>query len=300
MPAHVFLTNSMAENLYNKQEKGDAMYYEIYIDSLFLVNFVMNLYLLLLVNESVCRTATRLRLILGAAVGAVMYLLPFFIGGYVWLKIAIGMLAGTCLMIFTAFPVKTLQALGQITARLLLLSFLMGGGILFLMQRIPFIRQHFQGIFGVMGAGALVFLLTAYLQERKNGKSHVCRVTLSGKDGKMKVAALVDSGNSLVEPISGKPVSVIDKNVFHGLWKEPPEFYRVIPYHSIGKKRGMLKGYLLPEIQIEVDGVTKNCRDVYIAVSEESITGESISLSEDMDKRETRIKMIVNPVLLKC
>lgn len=299
MSAHIFLTNSMAENLYNKQEKGDAMYYEIYIDSLFLVNFVMNLYLLLLVNESICRTATRLRLILGAAIGAGIYLVPFFVGGCVWLKIAMGMLAGTCLMIFTAFPIRSLRAFGMITARLLLTSFLMGGGILFLMQRIPFIRQHFPGISGVMGAGALVFLLTAYLQERKAGKSHLCQVTLSGKDGKMKVAALLDSGNSLVEPISGKPVSVIDKNVFHGLWKEPPEFYRAIPYHSIGKQRGILKGYLMSEIQIEVDGVIKSCRDVYIAVSEESITGDAVSMSENAHRRELSIKMIVNPVLLK-
>lgn len=272
------------------------MYYEIYIDSLFLVNFVMNLYLLILVNTGVYRTATRLRLLLGAAMGAVVYLLPFFLGGSVWLKILIGMIVGTCLMIFVAFPINSLRAFWKITERLLCMSFLMGGGVLFLLQRAPVIRRHTQGIFGVMGAGAFVFLLVAYLQEQKRKKNYTCRVTLSGRDGKMKVAALVDSGNSLVEPISGKPVSVIDKSVFYGLWREPPELYRVIPYHSIGKKRGMLKGYLLSEIQIEVEGVTKSCRDVYVAVSEESITGEGVSLSEDS---RAHIKMLVNPVLLK-
>lgn len=273
------------------------VYYEIYIDSLFLVNFVMNLYLLMLVNAGAYRSATRLRLILGAAIGAVIYLVPFFLGGYVWLKILIGMIAGTCLMIFAAFPINSLRAFWKITERLLCMSFLMGGGVLFLMQRVPFIRRHMQGIFGVMGAGAVIFLLVACIQEQKRKKNYTCRVTLSGRDGKMKIAALVDSGNSLVEPISGKPVSVIDKSIFYGLWKEPPELYRVIPYHSIGKKRGMLKGYLLSEIQIEMDGVTKSCRDVYIAVSEESITGDAISLSEDST---SHIKMLVNPVLLKC
>ena len=34
------------------------MRYELYVDSLFLINFVMNLYLLILVNRSSLRTAT--------------------------------------------------------------------------------------------------------------------------------------------------------------------------------------------------------------------------------------------------
>ena len=200
-------------------------------------------------------------------------------------------------MICVAFPIKGPKAFWKITERMLCMSFLMGGGVIFLLQKLPFVRLHMQGIFGVMGTGAIIFLLTSRIQERRRAKSYICRVTLSGKDGKMKVAALVDSGNSLVEPISGKPVSVVDKNVFHGLWKEPPEFYRVFPYHSIGKKRGMLRGYLLSEVQIELEGVTKSCRDVYIAVSEESITGDAISLSENDGNH---IKMLVNPVLLKC
>lgn len=45
-----------------------------------------------------------------------------------------------------------------------------------------------------------------------------------------------------------------------------------------------------------MEGVTKSCRDVYVAVSEESITGEGVSLSEDS---RAHIKMLVNPVLLK-
>lgn len=272
------------------------MYYEIYIDSLFLVNFVMNLYVLLLVNTGVYRTATRLRLMIGAAAGAIMYLLPFFTEGTVWLKMAVSMITGTCLMIFLAFPIHSFKAFFKIAERMLCVSFLLGGGVLFLVQQVPVIGLHMRGISGIMAAGAVVFLLAAYLQERSQQKSPVCRVTLYGDDGNMKITALVDSGNSLVEPISGKPVSVVDKKVFYGLWKEPPQFYRVIPYHSIGKKNGLLKGYLLSEIRIEMDGVTKNCRNVYIAVSEESITGETITLSRE---GENRVRMLINPVLLR-
>lgn len=276
------------------------MYYEIYIDSLFLVNFIMNLYLLLIVNRSVHRTATRLRLILGAAVGAAVYFIPFLLEGAVWLKLAAGMAAGSCLMILAAFPVRNVKAFLQIFERLVLVSFLVGGGMLFLIKRVPLIGKYMRGIQGVMGLGACLYLLVTHFQEKKLKENHICRIILNGRDGKMKIAALIDSGNSLVEPISGKPVSVIDSTVFHGLWEEPPGLFRMIPYHSIGKRRGMLKGYLLPEIQIETEGVIKTCRDVYVAVSEESITGDAMSLRGDADGGAAPVKMIVNPMLLKC
>lgn len=282
------MTKFVRTERYNSREKGDAMYIEIYMDSLFLVNFVMNLYLLLLVNRSVFCTATRMRLFLGAAAGALVYLLPFLWEGAAWLKMMTGMLLGSCLMIFLAFPIHSFKMFWRIAERLFVSSFLMGGGVIFLLQHVSFLRKHTVGIFAVMGAGAVIYLVVTHLREHRKRKNDICSVTLSGRDGTMKIAALLDSGNSLVEPISGKPVSVIDQNVFRGLWREAPELYRVIPYHSIGKERGLLKGYLLPEILIEMDGVTRKCKDVYVAVSEENISGD-----------KSQVKMIVNPVLLK-
>lgn len=53
------------------------MHYELYLDSLFLLNFGMNLLLLCLVDHSMGHTATWYRLLAGAGVGAVWYLFPF-------------------------------------------------------------------------------------------------------------------------------------------------------------------------------------------------------------------------------
>ena len=50
------------------------MHYELYLDSLFLLNFGMNLLLLCLVDHSMGHTATWYRLLAGAVVGAVWYL----------------------------------------------------------------------------------------------------------------------------------------------------------------------------------------------------------------------------------
>lgn len=285
-----FLTNSIEVTLYNNCEKGDDMYYEVYVDSLFLVNFVMNLYLLLLVNQSTFRTATRLRLILGAAVGAIGYLSPFLWNSPGILKYGLGLGGGTLGMLYVAFRVRNLSALGRLLGKLCFWSFLLGGILLFLIGRFMFLRESMAGIAGVLGMGTMAYLLITFLLEKYKSRETICHVTLINGESRIKVAALLDSGNSLVEPISGKAVSIIEMTVFQSLWRMPPPYYRAIPFHSIGKNRGILRGYLLPEIQIEMDGVVKVCKDVYIAVSNENITGMEAG---------SGVKMILNPMLLK-
>ena len=99
----------------------------------------------------------------------------------------------------------------------------------------------------------------------------------------------MQSLNSLVEPISGKPVSVVEQAIIAGLWKDDA-LYRVIPYHSVGKKRGILKAYCLPELRIEIGGILKSCEDIYVAVCEECVSSQESEMNP--------IRMILNPDIL--
>ena len=266
------------------------MYYELYVDSLFLINFGMNLYLLLLVNRSLFSTATRRRLILGAVIGALFYFLPFFCKGPRWFRFLLGIPGGGIAMIVVAFRVKTINGFLTVLEKMLVYSILMGGTML-LLCRIPGMNKWMSGLWGVLGVGALLYLLLEYLGEKRGKENHLKRVTLVHGGNQITVKALLDSGNSLVEPISGKPVSIVEKAVLESLWLELPSLYRAIPYHSIGKKRGILKGYLVPEIRIEAEGVMKICKNTYVAVCEEYITSE--------ERDANHVKMILNPRLLE-
>lgn len=285
------LTNFMQVSLYNEHEMGDEMYYELYVDSLFLVNFVMNLYLLLLTNRSLFYTATRTRVIFGAALGAGLYFLQFFCAGPIWWRTLAGFLPGTVVMILVTFRVRHIYAFLEIAEKMVLYAVLMGGTMLLLAKKVKWIAMRIAGIGGILGIGALLYLLFGYLCERRRRVEKLCRVTLNGKGSKLTVMALIDSGNSLVEPISGKPVCIVENGILAGLFDMENSLYRAIPYRSIGKRRGILKGYLMPEIQIECNGVMKVCRDVYVAVCEEYI-------SEARDEGGCRVKMILHPDLL--
>jgi len=273
------------------RRKGDEMYYELYVDSLFLVNFGMNLYLLLLVNRSLFCTATRKRLILGAVIGALLYFLPFFCKGPQWFKFVLGIPTGGIAMIVVTFRVKTITGFFRVLEKMLQYSILMGGAML-LLYRIPGMEKWLSGLWGILGMGALLYLLFDYRLEKKATEDNLRRVTLVQGNNQITVRALLDSGNSLTEPISGKPVSIVEKDILSNLWPENPSLYRAIPYSSIGKKRGILKGYLVPEIRIEIGGVIKICPNAYVAVCEEYLTAEE-------NKGVNHIKMILNPRLLE-
>lgn len=262
------------------------MYYELYVDSLFLLNFVMNLLLLLLVNQRTCRTATRGRLILGAALSSTLYILPFLCAGPTWLRFGSSMLLGTAVMVWIPFRVRSFRALRQVIAYFLKYSFLIGGCLLFLLQVFPGFSKLIAGSIGIMGLGMVLFLFLFYRREEGEG---VCRVII--KEGTVTVAiwGFWDTGNSLVEPISGTPVCVVDGEVIAKLWEKEPEVYRVIPYHSIGNT-GYLKGFRIEELRVELYGMEKVFRKVYIAQAQIGVSKE---------EKQEYAKVILNPLLLK-
>lgn len=266
------------------------MHYELYVDSLFLVNFVMNLYLLMLVNHSIQHIAAPLRLIGGAALGAVCFLLPFLVPAPAWLKLGAGILIGTAGMLRVSFPVRGFRMFLKLLEKLLLYSFGMGGGLLFLIRCLPGIRNFMTGILGILGAGGVLFLLLSRMKTGWNLQEGLCRATLSREGKRVTVNALIDSGNSLVEPISGKPVCVVDAEIYERLWESGAQGFRAIPYHSIGKRKGILQGYPLSGLSVEEEGMCFTFRDVYIAVSDESIQGAENAGGES-------VNMIINPML---
>lgn len=266
------------------------MYYELYVDSLFLINFIMNLCLLYLTDRSVGRTATRPRLLAGGAVGAFCFLIPFFCRGNILLRVCAGATAGLAAMILLTFRVKRIGAFARIAGKLTKYTFLLGGGVLF-----------FENILGRLGAGPdtsisviiVGILLTWALASRidKRNEEHVCEAVLKNKGKSIRVRALIDSGNSLVEPISKKAASVLDKSAFVELYDET-EAFRAVPFHSVGRAHGMLKGYFLEELLIDRGGIQKSYRNVCIAVGDDDVFNEEDS--------EGRIRLIINPEVFKA
>lgn len=203
-------------------------------------------------------------------------------------RAALGILLGTAGMLCAAFPVRGLRMLLKLLERLALYTFGLGGGLLFLFRLFPSARGAMASVPGVLGAGAVFLLLYWRFREGIGTGEGLCRAVLRRGGERAETVALIDSGNSLIEPISGKPVCVADRELYDRLWQGEEAGFRAVPYHSVGRKRGILRAYLLPELSVEAGGMEIRLADVYIAVADEGIGGAD----------DKSVKMIIHPGLL--
>lgn len=105
-------------------------------------------------------------------------------------------------------------------------------------------------ILSVLALLAGVLLFIRYNSKQKT-IDMVCRAEIAEQGKRVEVRAFFDTGNSLKEPFSRKPVSIIEKELVEEIWQtKKPEERKTIPFHSIGTKHGILQGMVVEELVI--------------------------------------------------
>lgn len=112
-------------------------------------------------------------------------------------------------------------------------------------------------------AGAVMFML---IYHRVMERRCIYEVVLIENGENIALKALLDTGNLLTDPVSGKPVSVVEETDILRQWMlKYPQKYKVIPYHSIGNEHGILEGIVLDELMIQKKNEKKIEKDTIIA-----------------------------------
>ncbi len=251
------------------------MYYEIYADSLFLLNFTLNLYLLLLVNRSLCRAVTGWRIFLGAIWGGAGYCVMFFLPVPVVLKILFALICVSGGSLIFVFRPAGIHAFWQVAEKMMLYAVMLGGAFYILINHMKVFRNNMMPIIGTLACGGVISLVIyGRISKSEKEKQKPCMVELHNGMKRVRIQGIVDTGNSLLEPVSGEPVSVVDKEIFDKLWAEEEliSSFRAIPYRSVGCHRGIMKGYEIPEVIIEHSGVKKVCHNIYVGISEGKVS----------------------------
>lgn len=241
------------------------MRYEVYLDTVFLIQFVMN-YCVLMLTASVMKLITsRLRIILAALVGALGSCFMFLpIGGRGYIKFLIFFLVIMLMMTRIAFCVRGMRQYLCMLLSITAAVFLLGGVSQWLMA--------------ILGGGApvmawLFFLLLIYvilqyaLYQHRRQKSLFVPVTISFEDAnkvrnKISVVALLDTGNRLREETTGKAVCILEASVTK---PDVSDFYEVT-YHSLGNETAKMNARVVPEMVIHTkEGDIRN-REVMLAL----------------------------------
>lgn len=230
----------------------------IYGEYLFLENFIVGALLIFLTGKLIGNTPPIWKIALSASICGLSGFIIFLpIEGVISavLRIAIGVIVS-----FASFGRNRIL---KNSAIFLILTFLSGGVViaLLLWQKQPAITH--QGIiymdavtylklicFGILAFG-FTYWFIKLIRRRTEDIAMRGKVKIVIGDKNYDFEGYVDSGNSLRDPITGKPAVLLDKK---GASKLPfmvsdfKERYMVIPYKAVGVDCGYLEGIRSDEI----------------------------------------------------
>lgn len=230
----------------------------IYLDSLLLVNLILDYLLLLLTGRVAGAVLRRGRLALAAALGSVyaaacVLLPPVWGHPLIRVCVGVGMVLvgyGHCRRFFRLIPL------------FFALSAALGGGLYALELLGVTITLDVRYI--LLFAAAAYFLLSlAGRKLARHAPGELRQVDISLGEHRVRLTALVDSGNTLTDPMTGAGVVVAQGERLAPLlppeadYKRPcqafptlrdPRRFRLLPYRAVGVEGGLL-------LAVKADGV---------------------------------------------
>ncbi len=219
--------------------------YEIYIDIYFIENAMLDAAILTLALFLMGKRMIPWRIALAASVGGVSAVLILIFGIKYGIFYILAVLATDFMMFLVAGNADTGEKM---------LGIVYFHALAFAYTKL----EECAAMLGIWKGNRVITLavliamimLIAHYQSRRRAQ-RIYMVTITENSEHIELKALFDTGNSLTEPMSQKPVSIIEENETIKLWlAAQPERYRVIPFRSIGKEHGILEGTMVDELII--------------------------------------------------
>ncbi|MGN0405623.1 MAG: sigma-E processing peptidase SpoIIGA [Bariatricus sp.] len=228
------------------------MQYEIYLDVFFLVNFSMDYLILLAVRRALKCTATHGYVLLGAFTGAFAASAVICLPVHPAVRILMmHLLVNSFMLLISLRPASVPEFLRE-WILLYMVSFLMGGIMTWARQLLgAYFREGVLGFALTVCSYCLLCRGLDFLEMMWKLRACKCRVTLYFRENVCTFQAVIDSGNSLYDTLSRKPVHIIDKKAMKELTgQEKIQFIRYIPYCTIQEKESVLPVFTIDKMCI--------------------------------------------------
>ena len=283
------LTCRCKSKVFQKQDQKQDRWViktKVYLDLIFLQNFFLDYLLLTVTGKLMQRQAKGLRLMAAALLGSSMTVLYYLLGGFLIAEKTIpgsliqllNLFLAYCMLIIAFRPLRGIERVLYVFV-LYALSFAMEGFLSWLQGRFPALVHNRFRVLAFLGAAwfGSLFLkqFIEIMKERSIEKHYNCPVMIEVAGHMARGRGLLDSGNSLTEPISARPVVVVEQQFLqdNGI-AIPTEGYFAIPYHAVGCDRGILKGFLADEVHIIKPDGERILKKVMLGVYEGRLSRE--------------------------
>lgn len=251
----------------------------VYADVILVENLIMN-YLILWSTARLTRYSySKAKLALASVLGAVYAVLSYF-PQYSYLYSFFMKILFSLLIIIVAYTPAYFHLLLKLTGIFYIVSFVFGGAAFGLFYFINGLTLTSNGISfikdfpaKILAAAIIIASITIkyswdYVQHRIKRERLIIRVELCFDKRQLSLDALVDTGNSLKDPITNAPVMITDYSMIKELLPEDIQTifeksgendlnaiaeimsiskwatrFRLIPFKSLGRENGMLVGF---------------------------------------------------------
>lgn len=286
---------------------------QVYLDILFLENLIINYFILLLTSKFTNIKTSTLRLFLGALLGAVYVLVLILCPNLKIYYTAGSKIVLSLIIIYISFPFKTIKIFLKNVIVFYLATFLFAGATFafvylsngggFIRNGIVYIFRDTKWIMFIL-AIASVFIMVRIVLEIMKGKITKEKLEVPIKlsfEGKVvELSALVDTGNFLHDPLTNKPVVIVEYKAVMDIFPtdlqrilEMPDIsnldsiyeaftsskwfsrFRLIPFSSLGKENGMLIGLRPDYIKIGSKNGYEEVNDVIIGIHNQELSSNN-------------------------
>lgn len=256
----------------------------IYADVLVIINMIVN-YLLLRTSAAVTGYNFRTRrILLSSLLGGISSIVIFIENIPIATNILIKIILFT-VMILVAFNIKNIKSFLKCCASFALVNFGFAGIMLALSTTlIPDSAIYVNGVVyfdislltltvGAVISYCIMYTISRFTKSKVPQKS-IYEIRIYYEDKISEGKALFDSGNTLCDCFSGRPVIIAEKEFVKNLFKNDDltslNNFRLIPFSTI-KDSGALPSFMADKTEIRIKGNWIESKDVYIAITDKKI-----------------------------
>ncbi len=203
---------------------------KIYVDILFIINFIIDYILLSVTSFFVKKEAKIINTFASATVGATFSAVMFFAPIAIGFSITASFLAAL-LMIFIAFGKRPILAILKDTVCFYLVCALSGGLAFALVSKeaLPYVINNgifyadinaYSLLFALFTTAIIIHSATGYIRKQKIKSSYLYEVTIHRRGKTITDNAFFDSGNFLCDPITQRSVIVAEWQSVSPLFEE--------------------------------------------------------------------------------
>lgn len=279
----------------------------IYIDVVLIENLIMDYIILLALAIILKEKIKYIRLFFASLLGAIYSIIAYMnvVNNYVSIIIKVFL---SIVMVYISFKPPNGKKLLKQLVIFYLTSFAFGGAAFALIyivkpQNILMKNGLFLGTYPlktIILATIITFIIiiTAFkiVKSKITKKDMYCDILVKINNKDIKVKAMIDTGNFLKDPLTQKPVIVVERNSLYealpkqilnnldnvlggDLEKIPEEIQKkylpklkFIPFSSLGKQNGMLIGIKSEKVKIYYEDNQIDKEDVVIGIYNKSLT----------------------------